>query len=255
VPDDETPSAAPRLLTRRRLSWILAGVVALLVLAVIVTRWAAGHDNWVDAADFGPATYVAIGLLVFGDAIIPILPGETTINAAATFAASGQLVLGWVIVAAAAGAILGDSTLYWIARASSRRFGPHFDRALHNPRVEQVFALLGRRAGLLLVAGRYIPGARFAINASLGISAYPYPRFLAWSALGGAVWAAYTAVLAYLVATALAGFPLASIVISGAITTVAIAVVIANLRRSERRLADGSASTAEVVEPVTNTES
>lgn len=254
MPGQETPSAAPRLLTRRRLSWLLAGVVALLVLGVIVTRFAAGHDNWVASVDFGPATYVAIGLLVFGDAVIPILPGETTINAAATFAAMGELVLGWVIVAAAVGAIIGDSTLYWIARASSRRFGAHFDRALHNPRVEQVFALLGRRAGLLLVAGRYIPGARFAINASLGITAYPYPRFLAWSALGGAVWAAYTAVLAYLVATAFAGFPLASIVISGAITTIAIAVVITNLRRSERRLSEGSVSAGEAAEPAASTE-
>jgi membrane protein DedA with SNARE-associated domain len=251
---DTTPSAARRVLTRRRLSWILAGVVALLVLTVIVTRWAAGRDNWVDAADFGPATYVAIALLIFADAVIPILPGETTINAAATFAAAGNLVLGWVIVAAAVGAILGDSTLYWIARGSSRRFGAHFERALHSPRVEQVFALLGRRAALLLVAGRYIPGARFAINASLGISAYPYPRFLAWSALGGALWAAYTAVLAYLVATALAGFPLASIIISAAITTIAIAVVIANMRRSERRLAEGSAPSGEAAEPSASAE-
>jgi membrane protein DedA with SNARE-associated domain len=255
VPDESTAGASPRPSTRRRLSWILAGVVALLVLAVIVTRWAAGHDNWIDAADFGPATYVTIGLLVFGDAVIPILPGETTINAAATVAAEGNLVLGWVIVAAAAGAIIGDSTLYWIARAGSRRFGAHFDRALHNPRVEQVFALLGRRAGLLLVAGRYIPGARFAINASLGITAYPYPRFVAWSALGGALWAAYTAVLAYLVATALAGFPLASIVISGAITTTAIAVVIANLRRSERRPAEGAVAVGDAAEPAARAES
>lgn len=224
--------------TRRRIAWATAALGAFLILMAMVMRWAEENDRLIDQTSFGPWTYITIGLLVFGDAIIPLLPGETTINAAATFAASGDLLLGWVVVAAAAGAVIGDSTLYWIARGSSRRFSARFDRALHDRRVEQVLDLLGRRAGLLLVAGRYIPGARFAINASLGISAYPYRKFLPWSALGGVIWAAYTAALAYLVATALAGLPLASVVIAGAITTIAIAIVIANLRRSERRLAE-----------------
>ena len=91
---------------------------------------------------------------------------------------------------------------------------------------------------LLLVAGRYVPGVRFVVNASLGLARYPYRRFLLWSAIGGTLWSVYTCCLAYLVGTALAGFPLASIVLSATITTVALAAVYLVVRR--RRRATGS---------------
>lgn len=51
---------------------------------------------------------------------------------------------------------------------------------------------------------------------------YRYRRFLLFSALGGIAWAVYTCVLAYWIGTALADFALASIVISGIVTTVLI---------------------------------
>lgn len=57
----------------------------------------------------------------------------------------------------------------------------------------------------------------------MGLTAMPYRSFLLWSSIGGALWGTYTALLAYAVGTALADFPLASIVISEAVTTVIIA--------------------------------
>jgi hypothetical protein len=53
------------------------------------------------------------------------------------------------------------------------------------------------------------------------------------------VWSVYTCGLAYVVGTALAGFPLASIIISGAITTLATAVVYVRVRRRRRAAAEG----------------
>jgi hypothetical protein len=49
--------------------------------------------------------------MVFGDAICALLPGETTLNAASTLAANGELELWLVIVAGAIGAIAGDSVI------------------------------------------------------------------------------------------------------------------------------------------------
>ena len=34
--------------------------------------------------------------------------------------------------------------------------------------------------GLMIVAGRYVPMMRFAVNASMGLSDIPYRRFLLW---------------------------------------------------------------------------
>src|SRR5262249_11050617 len=159
------------------------------------------------------------------DGVCPVFPGETTLNAASTLAAQGQLTLAWVVVAGALGAVVGDSGLYWIARSSSDRLAPRVEKAQQNAKVASALSFLGSRAPVLLVLGRYVPGLRFVVNATMGLTRYPYPRFLLWSSIGGIIWSVYTCLLAYAVGTALADFALASIVISGAITTLAIAVV------------------------------
>ena len=147
------------------------------------------------------------------------------------------------MVAGALGAILGDSSLFWIARKSAAKMKTQRDKALENPKVRAVWDALDRSPGLLIVAGRYVPGMRFAVNASMGISDIPYRRFLPWSVLGGALWSVYTCALAYRVATTLAGYPLASLVISSLITSAALAAVYFVDRRRRR------ANTAEPVIP------
>jgi membrane protein DedA with SNARE-associated domain len=172
--------------------------------------------------------------LVFGDAICALLPGETTLNAASTLAAEGELELWLVIVAGGVGAIAGDSALYWLARRFSGRIQPQLDKATANDKIRGALDLLGERASILLVAGRYVPGARLIVNATLGLSHCPTGASSSGRRWGG-LWAIYTCVLAYVVARALSGFPLASVIISGALTTIAIGAVIVVLRRGRNR--------------------
>lgn len=228
-------------LRRHRLGLVIAGVLLVAGLAFAV-HWLQGDHSFslIEQAT-GDWAYLATFLLIFGDAICPIFPGETTLNAASTLAAQGSLDLGLVILAGALGAIVGDSTLYWIARTSARRVQPQLDKAKQNEKVAAALDFLGESGPLLLVVGRYVPGLRFVVNATMGLSEYPYPRFLVWSSLGGALWATYTCLLAYAVGTTLSNFPLASVVISGAITTIAIAVVYFVMRR--RRQASSIRST------------
>jgi membrane-associated protein len=187
-------------------------------------------------------SYLVVFLLIAGDAIIPVFPGETTLNSAATLASQDQLQLLWVIVAGALGAIVGDSTLFFLARRSAARVRPQLDRALKNERVAHAYAYMDRGAPLLLVFGRYVPGLRFVINTTMGLSDRPYRDFIPWSALGGVLWSTYTCVLAYWVGSKLDDFPMASVVISGAITTLLMAAFFFAERRRNRR----AAPTAEV---------
>ena len=91
--------------------------------------------------------YVLVFLLVLGDAIIPIFPGETTLNAASTLAAEGELQLQLVMLAGALGAIAGDTCLFWIARKSSNRVQPQLDKLMKNPGIS-------RRPGRSWIAAR-----------------------------------------------------------------------------------------------------
>ena len=226
-------------------TWLMAAAAAVMivVLVILILVSTDGGLGLVDG-DGGLIAYVAIFATVAGDAVVPILPGETALNAAAVLASKGELELWLIVLMGALGAIVGDSALYWIARAAGGRLEGQLERLQTNPRVGRAFGMLGRRAPLLIVLGRYIPGVRFVVNATMGLTGMPYRTFLVWSSLGGALWATYTGLLAYAVGTAIADFPIASMVISGGLTTVLIAAVfwLESHRSSEGLAPDPSAT-------------
>jgi len=140
---------------RRNWPWWLAAIalicVGIAVLLILVTS----DDLGVLDRDVTPSfAYLFVFACVAGDAVIPILPGETVVNAAAVLASQGRIQIGWVVVAAAAGAIAGDSALYWIARLASHRLEPQVARLEADSRVQTVQRILGDRAPLFLVLGR-----------------------------------------------------------------------------------------------------
>src|SRR5512143_1816117 len=108
------------LATHRRVLAIGGAVIAGIVCVAVVLNVVGGDDGLSLIDGSQPArSYIGVFLLVFLDAVVPIFPGETTLNAAATAAAQGTLELWPVIVMGALGAILGDSALFWIARRSA----------------------------------------------------------------------------------------------------------------------------------------
>ena len=72
------------------------------------------------------------------------LPGETALIAAGVLAAQGHFAIEWVIVVAAAAAIIGDNVGYWLGRKGGRALlertpyvRTYFERAL--PPAERFF--------------------------------------------------------------------------------------------------------------------
>ena len=231
-------------MTRRAAFWVITGVCAVIILAIVgVILYSYFNDDVVGASD-GFTAYLTIFALVFCDAIVPIFPGETTLNTASVLASQGALELELVILAGALGAVLGDSALYWIVRTGPRKLKARLDATSQkDERVAKGIALLSRSGPLLIAGGRFVPGVRFAVNVSMGLIEYPYRRFLLFSAIGGVLWAAYTCLLAYWIGTALADFPLGSIIISGVVTTVLIgAVYLIDRRRSTSETAPDAAA-------------
>jgi membrane protein DedA with SNARE-associated domain len=216
--------------------------LSLLLAAFLLGDAVDGTNRLRVFAEQSPGwAYVTVFLLVFADGICALFPAETTLNAASALVAEGALNLGAVMVAGALGAVGGDSALYWLARLSRQRFQAQLDRTLQNDKVASAMAFIGSSAPLLLCVGRYVPGLRFVVNASCGLSLYPYRQFLLWSAIGGTAWSVVTCSVAYLVATALAGYPLAAVVVSGCVSTVAIAFIFLIVRRRRRTAASRAA--------------
>ena len=163
---------------RRRQAW--AATVVVVVVVVAAVRYMAGSEPRVTVVneEHPGYTYFLVFLLIALDAVMPIFPGETTLNAASTAAANGALDLVPIIVMGALGAIVGDSSLFWIARKYSRHIEPQLTRAKANSSVRTALDYMDKSAPVLIIGGRYVPGMRFVVNATMGLSEMPYRRFL-----------------------------------------------------------------------------
>jgi len=236
----ETARRGFRVLSSRTALTVYAGVAIVGVIAYVLHQIGGDDGLSLVTESEGSGAYFATFALVTLDAVFPVFPGETTLNAASTLAAQGELSLVLVIVSGALGAIVGDSSLYWIARRNAHRVEGQVTKAKENPKVVSGLAFLGSSAPIMLVLGRYVPGVRFLVNATMGLEKHPYRHFLLWSSVGGTLWATYTCLLAYWVGTALSDFPLASVVVSGFITSAAIVVLFFVIRRRRRNLAAGA---------------
>jgi len=128
------------------------------------------------------------------------LPGETILIAAAALAgATHQLNIVWIIVAAAAGAIVGDSIGFWIGRnlglSLLKRYGGHV--GLSAPRLKLGRYLFLRHGGKVVFFGRFISLLRTLAALFAGANRMHWPRFLVFNASGGIVWATAYGLSAY----------------------------------------------------------
>ena len=229
------PGVRGVLSPRRPWLWILLAVGLLVLGAVLrdlVVRLSQLEPSGGLAAGWA---YVVSALLVFADGVCALFPAETTLITASALAVEGLLDLRLVILAGAVGAVGGDSALYWLARSSRRRFQTQLDAAMRNERVAEAMDLIGSSAPVLLVVGRYVPGLRFVVNASLGLAAYPYRSFLLWSSIGGTLWSVVTCLTAYVLGTALGDNPIAAVVLASLVSTFAVAIIFVLIRQHRAR--------------------
>jgi membrane protein DedA with SNARE-associated domain len=152
-------------------------------------------SDWLDAAGL-PLLFVLICLESAG---IP-LPGETALITASIASSQGHIArIEWVIVVAAAAAIIGDNGGYWAGRKGVLQLVERWDRVKRFadrviPPSERFFE---RHGGKTVFLARFIAILRFTAAWLAGISKMPWWRFLLWNAAGGICWAVGIGLLAY----------------------------------------------------------
>jgi membrane protein DedA with SNARE-associated domain len=143
-----------------------------------------------------PLLFAVVLLESFG---IP-LPGETALIAFGVLASQGHHSIVWVIVLAAAGAIIGDNLGYWligrwggrelferwgVLRRYSERFLPAAER------------LMAKHGGKTVFFGRFVTVLRYTAAWVAGIGRMNWWKFLFWNAAGGIIWATAVGLVAY----------------------------------------------------------
>ena len=152
--------------------------------------------EWVSGAWW---SYFVIFGVAAVDAFFPLVPSETTLVIGGTFASSGDLNLMLVILAGAAGAILGDNVSFAIGNMVGERTVKRWFRGEKaHRRLEWAERTLDERGAYIIILGRFIPGGRTAVTFSAGyLPTFPWRRFIVYDIPAGLIWATYGALLGY----------------------------------------------------------
>jgi membrane-associated protein len=120
------------------------------------------------------------------------LPGDSLLFTAGLLAASSgtaHLPLVGVLIAAAAGAIIGAQVGYWIGRTAGTRLVATTRRPALRHGTERAAEAMNRYGpAKAIVLARFIPILRTVMNPMAGILRVPNRTFIAWQVVGGLFW-------------------------------------------------------------------
>lgn len=137
-----------------------------------------------------------------------VFPGEIAVILGGVLAFNGRVPLPAVIVAAVAGAIIGDTIGYFVGRRWGRQLlrgvglrVPFLHRRI-DAHLESAQAYLRRRGGAAVFFGRFTAALRVMVPGLAGMAEVPYGRFAFYNAAGGLLWGTGFVFLGYLAGAA-----------------------------------------------------
>lgn len=131
-------------------------------------------------------TNVVTGLLVPGDTVM-------LVASAAVQSPREGILLGVLV---SVGAFIGEVTGYWLGRWAGptlhrrRRRRRWLRRRAGEQRIGPVGRMVERRGGPWILTSRFIPVLRTVTPFVVGVHAFPFRRFVAWSAPSCVLWSA-----------------------------------------------------------------
>ncbi|MCL2091653.1 MAG: DedA family protein [Micrococcales bacterium] len=169
---------------------------------------------WAEGFVSTPWIFLVVYLFATVDGFFPPIPSESLVIAmAALWAATGQPNLAGIVLVATVGAFTGDQITYQVGRmVKIRRLG-----VLRGARAQAALdwaeQALARRGAAFIIAARYIPVGRVAVNVIAGALHYPRRRFMAVDAVASAMWAVYSSAIGLVAGKVLGDYPLVAVVV------------------------------------------
>jgi membrane protein DedA with SNARE-associated domain len=192
-------------------------------------------SGWVFPAMFGFATI---------DGFFPPLPSESVIITLSVSAHStGVPWLPGILLTAMAGAWCGDQLAYLIGRTIGTERVAYLRTARGRKAVERARHALNNRGASFILAARYVPVGRVAVNMSAGALGYPRRRFMAYSAIAAVSWALYSMLIGLAAASWLGHKPLVAMAVGvavGIVLGVVVDQVVQWIMRRGKVVVDGT---------------
>ena len=144
-------------------------------------------------ADYGTWTYLILFAIVFcetGLVVTPLLPGDSLLFAAGTFAALGALNPIYLFLLLSAAAILGDTVNYSIGNYIGPRAFSGDIRFLKKEYLDRTHNFYEKHGGKTIILARFVPIIRTFAPFVAGVGSMTYRYFVTYNIVGGIVWVA-----------------------------------------------------------------
>lgn len=191
-----------------------------------VASWLAQWGDMVLELAATPWSLLLLLIFTIIDGFFPPVPSESVVIALTSLSMSGDgPPLLAIVPVAAVGAFVGDFIAYTIGtKVPLRRF-----RWFRSPRGARTLAwaehTLEHRGGAFILAARYIPIGRVAVNMSAGALGFPRRRFVLFAGIAAVCWAIYSTLLGIGAGAVLKDHPVLAVVV-GIVLGIALGSVI-----------------------------
>jgi len=154
-------------------------------------------------ANHGNTTYLILFAIIFietGLVIWPLLPGDSLLFAAGTFAAVGSLNIYVLIVLLFIAAVLGDTVNYYFGKTIGLKV-LHWKIAgrqiVKQEYLDKTHAFYEKYGAKTIVIARFVPIVRTFAPFVAGIGEMSYGKFLSYNVIGGGLWVVGLTLLGY----------------------------------------------------------
>jgi membrane-associated protein len=149
---------------------------------------------------YGLWTYAILFLIIFcetGLVILPLLPGDSLLFAAGSFAAIGSLNPHLMFLLLSIAAILGDTVNYWIGHYIGPKAFSNNYKFLKKEHLEKTHKFYEKYGGKTIILARFIPIIRTFAPFVAGIGTMNYSKFFLFNVIGGVSWVAIFVYMGY----------------------------------------------------------
>jgi len=140
---------------------------------------------------YGTWTYAILFMIIFcetGLVVAPILPGDSLLFAAGTFAAKGDFSPTFLIPLLIIAAILGDALNYSIGRYLGPKVLQENSRIFKKEYLNKTQKFYERYGGKTIIFARFVPIVRTFAPFLAGVGKMKYTQFAVYNVVGGIVW-------------------------------------------------------------------
>ena len=153
--------------------------------------------SWIESLTHFVAAHAWIGyLMLFLAALLEavpvvgsVIPGSTIILALSALVPSGDLDLVWVLLSAAAGAVIGDGVAFWVGHIQQRRILEAWPMSKYPAIIAQSEAFFHRFGTLAVFFGRFVPPIRAFVPVTAGALGVRPLKFYVVNILAVFLWA------------------------------------------------------------------